>query len=90
LFLKFVGQKRKGINPEFIHSPPFSRSVELFFTLAGLLTRSVFEAFPSVVVGQWQYKFKNLFKSLQQRELSGIFTRFPFNPPIGETIVAQK
>jgi hypothetical protein len=55
--------------------------------LAGLLTRSVFDGLPvnrSVVSGHLfvkQVKFKNTFKSSQQRELSGIFTRFPFHSP---------
>jgi hypothetical protein len=97
VFLKLVGQKRKGINPEFILFPLFSRSVELLFAPAGLLTRSVFDAFPSArwrIVAtaegkQVSFRVKRVqkhFKSLQQRELSGIHTRFPFHPPYGETI----
>jgi hypothetical protein len=42
-----MGQKQKGINPEFIHPPLSPEALNYYFALAGLLTRSVFDVFPS-------------------------------------------
>jgi len=42
-----------------------------FFALAGLLTRSVFDAFPSALGEQWHDEFKNILRAHSSGNCSG-------------------
>jgi len=58
-----------------------TRKLQNQYVTAGLLTRSVLRRLPNQTTGQWQKSVAIWClnsRNLQQRELFGIYTRFPF------------